>query len=292
MLKTNCCWNTWQFRHDKRMLVHGFPRPACQDLSARMHACHFELLPDLIMVPIFWNNQTDPFISMLKTKCCWNIKTILMQREVLYTSNCLSILVPIVEFGRFPLIWTSAFWAKADTALESLAFHRVFALLRTDRDHEQKLVLTRLFALLPGRGKSLNGFWTFSKYPLYLSSILLAPHCALKLPNTINIRSSVSLAPYFHKRIKRSFIIGLSLHIFFLPNSTLLCCHNLLVMLFPQVVVPPNWARKDFAHEVHLMGSCLQIALFSAEFKFRTRCIRRISGVSHRSVQSQFFNFP
>ena len=37
--------------------------------------------------------------------------------------------------------------SKAFEATESLAFHRVIALLRTDRDHEQKLVLTRFFAL-------------------------------------------------------------------------------------------------------------------------------------------------
>ena len=39
--------------------------------------------------------------------------------------------------------------SKADEAIESLAFHRVIALLRTNRDHKQKLVLTRLFALHP-----------------------------------------------------------------------------------------------------------------------------------------------
>ena len=37
--------------------------------------------------------------------------------------------------------------SKADEAIESLAFHRVIVQLRTDRDHEQKLVLTRLLAL-------------------------------------------------------------------------------------------------------------------------------------------------
>ena len=39
-----------------RLLVHGSPWPACRDLSAsvsRMHVCHFELVLDLIMVPIF-----------------------------------------------------------------------------------------------------------------------------------------------------------------------------------------------------------------------------------------------
>ena len=35
--------------------------------------------------------------------------------------------------------------------LELMAFHRVIALLRTDRDHEQKLVLPRLFALPQSR---------------------------------------------------------------------------------------------------------------------------------------------
>ena len=59
---------------------------ACHDLSAsvsRMHACHFESLLDLIVCPIFWNNWTDRLISMLKTNCCWNVMTVLMQREVL-----------------------------------------------------------------------------------------------------------------------------------------------------------------------------------------------------------------
>ena len=37
--------------------------------------------------------------------------------------------------------------SKAYEATESLAFHRVIALMRTERDHEQKLVLTRVFAL-------------------------------------------------------------------------------------------------------------------------------------------------
>ena len=39
--------------------------------------------------------------------------------------------------------------SKVYEAIEPLAFHRVIALLRTDRNHEQKLVLTRFFALLP-----------------------------------------------------------------------------------------------------------------------------------------------
>ena len=51
----------------------------------------------------------------------------------------------------------------------------------------------------------------------------------------------------------------------FSPSSSLLCWYNLLVVRFPQMVVPPNWARKDFAHEVHLFGFCLKIAFFFPE---------------------------
>ena len=85
--------------------------------------------------------------------------------------------------------------SKAYEAIESLAFHRVIALLRTDRDHEQKLVLTRLFALRPVAVSRILFFWTFSLCPLYLSLSLLAQHCALKLPNTQRTFDRLCLAP-------------------------------------------------------------------------------------------------
>ena len=95
--------------------------------------------------------------------------------------------------------------SKVDEAIELLAFYRVIALLRTDRDHEQKLVRTRLFVLLPGRGKSHMVFWTFSKYPSYLSSILLAQALCIEAPESMtNIRSSVSLAPSQEKNTQFS----------------------------------------------------------------------------------------
>ena len=55
----------------------------------------------------------------------------------------------------------------------------------------------------PGRGKSLMEFWTLSKYPLYLSLILLAQHCALKLPNP---QQTYDLLCFWRlqRRIKRS----------------------------------------------------------------------------------------
>ena len=86
--------------------------------------------------------------------------------------------------------------SKAYEAIDSLAFHRVIALLRTDRDHEQKLVLTRLFALLPSCCKSLMGFLDLLK--VSIASELNSPCSALCIAApeyTINIRSSVSLAP-------------------------------------------------------------------------------------------------
>ena len=154
-----------------------------------MHACHFELLPDLKMVPIFWNSLTDPLFSMLKTKM------LLEYDDNLDTT--ISTELSIIHVIGFPF-WANCGVSQLSThmnirvlskiyeAIEPLAFHRAI-----DRDHEQKLVLTRLFALLPVAVCRLWVFWTSSKYRLYLSSILLAQHCALN----INIRSSVFLAP-------------------------------------------------------------------------------------------------
>ena len=48
--------------------------------------------------------------------------------------------------------------SKAHEAIESLAFHRIIELLQTHRDHEQKLVLTRLFELTPVAVSRIWGF--------------------------------------------------------------------------------------------------------------------------------------
>ena len=76
--------------------------------------------------------------------------TILIQREVLscplykkVTSHFWS----IVEFRGFSTQMNIRVLSKAYEAIKLPAFHRGIALLRTDRDHEQKLVLPRLFAL-------------------------------------------------------------------------------------------------------------------------------------------------
>ena len=66
--------------------------------------------------------------------------------------------------------------SKAYEAIEPLAFHRIIALLRTDRNHEQKLVLTRLFALLSFAVSRLLGVLDFLRISIVseLNSPLLS----------------------------------------------------------------------------------------------------------------------
>ena len=167
--------------------------------------------------------------------------------------------------------------SKAYEATESLSCHRVIALLRTDRDHEQKLVVTRLFALSPVAVSRKWCFRTFSQYPLNLSSNLFAQHCAVKLPITQQTYDLLCLWR-FHRRTRRSLMFGLSLHIFS-PKSTLLCCHNLLVVRFPCVFVPQNRARKDFDHEVCLfLENASRMSFSFPNFvSFCTKWLTRIS---------------
>ena len=185
----------------------GFPRPTCQDLSASVscvHACHFASSLDLIMFPIFWNTWTDPMISMLKRNCCWNMMTVLVRREV---PSCPSYkqltshFGSIVEFRRFSTHMNIRVLSKAYEAIELLAFHGVIALLRTDRDHEQKTCASSFNLHFSSRGKSLMGHWTFSKYPLSLSLNLSCSALCTEAPeSTTNIRSSVFLEPLLSTR--------------------------------------------------------------------------------------------
>ena len=82
--------------------------------------------------------------------------------------------------------------------------------------------------------------------------------------SSTNIRSSVfqrfSTGAFFsHRRIKRSFVLGLELKYFLSPNSMLLCGRTLLVVRSFSLQTS---ARKDFAHEVHLFGYQLEMAFF------------------------------
>ena len=134
-----CCGSSWLARHDLSASV------------SRVHDCHFESWLDLIMFSIFWNNWTDPSISVDVED-----KMLLEYDDNLDTTRGTEL--SIVQVFVFPFLascWVSPFstqmnirvLSKAYEAIESLAFHREIALLRTDGDHEQKLVLTLLFAL-------------------------------------------------------------------------------------------------------------------------------------------------
>ena len=64
----------------------------------------------------------------------------------------------MVEFHRFPLRMNIRVLSKAYQTKELLAFHRVIALFRTDRDRERILALPRLFALPPFEESRSWGF--------------------------------------------------------------------------------------------------------------------------------------
>ena len=126
-----------------------------------MHACRFELLLDPIMLTIFWKNQADPFISMLKTKMLLEYDDSFDARR----STELSI-IQVIDFS----FWVNCGVSPCSThmyiralskvyeGIEPLSFYRVIALLRTDGDHELKLALTRLFALSP---VAVSRIWCF-----------------------------------------------------------------------------------------------------------------------------------
>ena len=169
----------------------------------------------------------------------------------------------------------------------SLAFHREIALLRTDRDHEQKLVFTRLFALPLSRGKSQKGFWTFSKNPLYLSSIHLAQHCALKFPNTQYTYDLLCLWR-LHRRIKRS-CLRLWACIFsrqitrYFAGTTCLSWSCLKWLFLNIGHARISLMRFTFLNNASRLPFCFPNSIFVPGASWT------ISGVSR---QSQFFNFP
>ena len=208
------------------MLVHGFPWPAC----------HFESGLDLIIVPIFCNNFTDPLISMLQTNCCWDRWQSWYDKKyegIHKTSNGLPIIGQLWSFTFFATQTDIRVSSKAHEAKEPLAFHRVIALLRTDRNHGQKLVHPRLFALSHSRSVPSYDLWTFSKCPPFFSEL-----------------KSLSL----------------SIVHFSLPNSTLLCCHNLLVVTFPQVLFLKTGRARISLMRFTFLVNASRLPFFFPEF--------------------------
>ena len=210
--------------------------------------------------------------------------------------------LPIVQVIVFP-IWAncgvSSFsthmnilvLSKADEARELLAFHRVTALLRTDRDHEQKLVLTRSSALLPiaasrlrcfGPCQSIHCVWP----PFSLLSIV---HWSSRVHNEHTI---FCVSGAFTGEWDVVFCSALTLHIFSL-NSTLLCWSNLLVVRF---------FLRCFFSILHAQGFRSWGSPFwtmppdcpfhSRVFSFVPGASWEFHGVSRMSVQSQFSSFP
>ena len=94
-------------------------------------------------------------------------------------------------------MWNLRVSSKAYEAIESLTFHRAIALLRTDRDHEQKSC-AHSFILHCSWSRS-SRIWVFLDIlKISMVSELNSPCSALctEAPEyTINMRSSVSLAP-------------------------------------------------------------------------------------------------
>ena len=80
-----------------------------------------------------------------------------------------------MEFRRFPTQLNIRVLSKVYEAIELLTFHREIAPLRTDRDHEQKLVLPR-YLHFPSRDNSMMGFLDFLKVSILseLKSLLLS----------------------------------------------------------------------------------------------------------------------
>ena len=84
--------------------------------------------------------------------------------------------------------------------MESPAFYRVIALLRTDRDHEQKLVLARLFALSP---VAVSRMWVLDVLKVSIVSELNSPCsvlCVEAPEHTINVRSSFFVSGAFTRK--------------------------------------------------------------------------------------------
>ena len=102
--------------------------------------------------------------------------------------------------------------SKAYDAIETLASYPAIDLWRIDRIHEQKLVLTRLFALSPIAVSRLWDFWTFLQYPLLSeleSPLLSIVHWRSRINNKHTIFCVVGDKHgclYIQKSIKRSYL--------------------------------------------------------------------------------------
>ena len=180
--------------------------------------------------------------------------TVLIQREALSCPLCekmSSHLGSCAEFRRCPLIWISAFWAMhIYQATESLAFHRVIALLRTGRDPDQKTCAFSSICTAPSRGKSHVVFLDLkvSTVSELNSPLLSVVHWSSRIQN----KHTIFRVSDTFTREWNVVVFGLEITYFLAKFHATFLKKNLLVVKFPWVVDPQNQARTDFAHEVHL----------------------------------------
>ena len=115
---------------------------------------------------------------MLKTNCCWNRwQSWYKKFEVVHCTSCwLPIVGQLWSLTDFPFKWISVFLSSAyEAMMEPLAFHRVVALLRADRSHEEKLVRPRLFALSQSRLRTVIGSLDlFRKVSVFIWALILS----------------------------------------------------------------------------------------------------------------------
>ena len=111
--------------------------------------------------------------------------------------------------------------SKVYEAMEPLAFHRVIALLRTDRNHERKTHASSFILHFPIHGQYRRMIFGSS-------------------PQSIHFYLSFNLS------CSALCIFVAKFHATLLSQSA---CREV-----SSVVVPQNWVRKDFAREIHLFG--------------------------------------
>ena len=165
------------------------------------------------MFPIFWNNWTDPLISILKTNCCWNM--IGTTRGTKFSIIQVIVFPFLVNRGvsPFSIHMNIRVLSMAYEAIELQAVSSSIALLRTDRDHEQKNLCFLVYLHISSRGQYRSRvFGPSQSIPSDLSSKPPCSACALKLPNPQQTYDLLCFWRLFlHRRIKRSFIFSFKL---------------------------------------------------------------------------------
>ena len=156
---------------------------------------------------IWWCSQfSGIFTKMILWSRCWRRNAAGIWWQSWYNEKCwvanrqsnlTSLFWSIVEFRRFPFIRISVFFFLRSPWSNRIGGDSSSNCTVANRSRSwTKSCAYSFICTVPGRGKSHMVFWTLSKYPLYLSLNLSCSALCIEEPKyTINIRSSVSLAP-------------------------------------------------------------------------------------------------